>query len=252
MSFSGKDSQSGVVSQSSSVDSGRGVKGTLISWFRDAVEVMVTVAVILVVLRLALGADMLVPLVVVTSGSMEHHVGDLTWRTWLLDRNVSGVDGFPLTSGFQRGDMIVVKSPDAHLGDVVIYQRDLDHIGFPLGREPIIHRVVGVVSVKDGVVAGWGGTLDCFKPDDFAQFISKVDDCREGKRCVYPSFPSGKEYSFFITKGDNNEATDQCSGRFEISYPVTESQVTGRGFFRIPYVGYIKLAMNFLFMPFSV
>ncbi|MFH1403465.1 MAG: hypothetical protein ABIH11_04270 [Candidatus Altiarchaeota archaeon] len=220
------------------------------SWARDFLEVGVTVAVIIIVLKVTLGAEMLVPLVVVTSGSMTHNPGDTAWIDWLNFRNVTGetIDSFPLLNGFKRGDMIIVKSPESELGDVIIYERDLHHRDF-MGNDPIIHRTVGVIHVSDWTYARHDGTLDCITMADIDEAIESVKSCQSGGECRYPMYPSSGSFKLYVTKGDNNQGSDQCSNRLRIAYLVNEAQITGRGFIRIPYIGYVKLLMNLILSP---
>ena len=144
----------------------------LYPWLKDFFEVGVTVGVIIIILKLTLGAKMLVPLVVVTSGSMTHKVDDNRWMSWMMSRGLSegDISNFPLQSGFVRGDMIIVKNPTSNLGDVIIYERDLDHMSL-YGSDPIIHRAVGVVYVKDYEVVELEGTMDCIKDKRLADTI---------------------------------------------------------------------------------
>lgn len=215
-------------------------------WARDFIDVAVTLAVILVILRVALGSKMLVPLVVVTSGSMVHHEGDNSWIAWLNDRGVVNdtIGEMPFGGGFNQGDMIVTMRPEVKLGDVIIYERDFLW-GSP-ALEPIIHRVVGVVHVNGSRVVGVEGTLDCLDVAGFDAYIRYVEDCRSGRTCYYPRVPESGSYSFYLTKGDANTASDQCSTPVRISLPVNEAQIPARGWLRLPYVGWIKLFLNYL------
>lgn len=226
-------------------------------WAKDIIEVIVTIAVIIIVSRLVFGAQMLVPLVAVTSGSMFHSDGG-DWRSWMINKGIpeSEISDFPMQNGFARGDMILTITPDGKgtlfpvfsdtkLGDVVIYTRDKLHSG----NEPIIHRIVGIVDVKDFGVYNKTGTLDCLKEEDFnLRYIPYVKNCIEKTEpCPYPTSPETGNFRFYITKGDNymtNKVTDQCGMGGGISLPVTEKQLTARGWIRLPYVGYIKLLLN--------
>jgi hypothetical protein len=71
-----------------------------------------------------------------------------------------------------------------------------------------------------------------------------VAECRENRSCPYEMVPKNGTYSLYITKGDNNPATDQCGGN--IALPVTDAQIKARGWIRLPYIGYVKLVFNFL------
>ncbi|MDD5111246.1 MAG: hypothetical protein PHG85_01720 [Candidatus Altiarchaeota archaeon] len=225
-----------------------GYRETVRQWMKDIIEVLLTLSVILVVLRVLLGAKMLVPLVVVTTGSMVHYPGDSSWMLWLNERGIGNesIANMAMTGGFNVGDMIMVGRPDVYVGDIVIYERDLMYGG--RGLEPIIHRVVGIVYVSDGRVVGMNGTLDCYKMEDFAKYVKYVEICKEGRAdCEYPSFPTGASYRFFLTKGDANDYADQCiPGGNKISMPVTDAQVPAKAVFRLPYVGWIKIALNVL------
>jgi signal peptidase I len=214
-------------------------------WVRDAVDVFLTVSVIIVVLRLLLGADMLVPMVVVTSTSMVHESGDMSWRTWMTTRGISNsnIDGFPMIGGFNMGDMIIVSNPKSELGDIIIFERDLDHLTF-FSTDPIIHRVVGEAYIRDYEVEGYRGTLDCIGLDGMKTYIQKVRDCQLGENCVYTRYPKGGDFKFFITKGDNNEGSDQCNPRLRIAHPVTDAQVRGKAYIRLPYLGWPKLILS--------
>lgn len=224
------------------------VKGLI----RDLVEVAVTLAVILIVSKLIFGANMLVPLVAVTSNSMLHTNDG--WGTWLEAKGIpeAQVGSFPLRSGFSQGDMILTVTPDGkgtilpifsktQLGDVVIYNRDFLH----RGNEPIIHRVVGVVNVTGYSVSGIEGTLDCLTEEEFnEEHIKSIRNCQMGGQCPYNEFPEGGNFRFYMTKGDNNHGTDQCGPGNGIALPVPDSQLSARGWIRIPYIGWLKLGMN--------
>lgn len=256
-------------------------EGKKVPWWRDVLEVIVTLAVIIIVLQLLFGAHMTVPLVAVVSCSMLHQddvIGSVSqvmsqilwpvlldgpcnydassgWREWITSRSPgTDIDSFPLKSGFSVGDMILVNTPDGKgtiiplfsapkVGDVVIYKLDK----YAVANEPIIHRVVGIVKVSSGNVSGVEGTLDCFRAEDFSsKYIPYVNACQEGSQnCQYRDYPSGANYSFYITKGDNNQVSDQCRGGYYRSIlPVTDAQVVARGFLRIPYVGWFKIVLG--------
>lgn len=97
------------------------------------------------------------PVVAVVSGSMEHDGSLDEWwsgvsccdpgcmqtrvqSTYYQELNLSKSDfqEFPFVNGFNKGDIMVLVSPDnAEIGDVIVYQ--VSH-----RPDPIIHRVVGV------------------------------------------------------------------------------------------------------------
>ncbi|MBN2015161.1 MAG: hypothetical protein JW778_08275 [Candidatus Altiarchaeota archaeon] len=223
-------------------------------WIRDICEVIVVLALIIILSKLLLGPKMLIPLVAVTSESMLHTSDD--WQRWLLSHNISEdmIASFPIGGGFAKGDMIVTITPDGggtlhgffsdtRVGDVVIYERDKQH---SFGAPPIIHRVVGVVEVKDWSLYSTEGSLDCLTVEGFLlEYIPHVKGCSEGERCSYARFPKSGDFSFYVTKGDNNRESDQCSN---IALPVTDAQLTARGWIVIPYLGWLKLILN-VFIP---
>jgi hypothetical protein len=223
-------------------------------WLKDIGEVALTLAAIIILSKLFLGAGQLIPLVAVTSDSMLH-TSD-SWRSWLLSQNVSedAVKSFPMQGGFATGDMIVTITPngggtvhglfsDTALGDVVIYERDMRHSP---GSPPIIHRIVGVVTVRDWRVSGTEGALDCLSEGDLEEtYLPQVKACSAGMYCPYYHYPSSGNFRMYVTKGDNNPRTDQC---LDIALPVTDSQLTSRGWISIPYIGYLKLILN-MFVP---
>ncbi|MFH1788861.1 MAG: hypothetical protein ABH834_05735 [Candidatus Altiarchaeota archaeon] len=225
-------------------------------WIKDFVEVGVTVLVLIVVLRAAFGSETLVPLVVVTSGSMLHLDGG--WSSWLSENwgDSSLVSSVPFQSGFAKGDMIFTVSPDKYhvfpdtrLGDVIIYDRDLGHLQKYASNEPIIHRIIGVLWVEDGKVVKVDGTTACLNEKNFERYIGFVDDCQRGlDSCLYPRYPEGGSYRFYVTKGDNNPSPDQCGVNGGIAYPVNEKQLKARGWIRLPYVGWIKLLFNYVLL----
>ncbi|MFH1055853.1 MAG: hypothetical protein V1744_07165 [Candidatus Altiarchaeota archaeon] len=223
-------------------------------WVRDIVDVAVTVLVIIVVLKFIFRADMLVPLVVVTSDSMVHEYGDGSWKTWMTNKGITDptIAEFPMQNGFNMGDMILVKDPNTALGDVIIYERDLDHLTFQ-SKDPIIHRVVGIVHVENYQPVRSEGTLDCYRLADFNQYVVKVIECQRSKSyCPYTRYPLTGNFKFYLTKGDHNDGSDQCSTKLGISHPVTETQITGRALLRLPYLGWPKMLLSLIFQILSL
>lgn len=223
------------------------------AWVKDTLEVIVTIAIIIVVLRVAFGSHTLVPLVVVTSGSMLHL--DDGWFYWLSDRGIENeiIDALKFQNGFARGDMILTVSPSKYgvfpptrLGDVIIYKRDRDHLRTFASTEPIIHRVVGVATITNYSVGSVTGTLDCIGLNEIGEYVDLIISCQNGSDCAYPDYPENGDFNFYITKGDNNPGTDQCGSNGGIAYPVNDAQLTARGWVRLPYVGWIKIVFNLL------
>ena len=218
-------------------------------WVRDIVDVGTTVAVIILVLKLLLGADMLVPLVVVTSQSMQHESHDNSWMVWMEKRGMDDgtIASFPLSNGFSMGDMIVVTAPTSGLGDVIIYERDLHHLNFS-STDPIIHRVVGVAHVRDYNIQNVEGSLDCLNKKSMMKYVKMVEGCQVGDAgCPYTRYPEGGDFKLFVTKGDNNVGSDQCNIKLNIAYPVNDAQVTGKALLRLPFLGWPKIILTVLF-----
>jgi len=201
---------------------------------RDIIEAFAAVIIIMIILKLVLGLLVpisFVPVVVVISGSMLHEEGDDSWNTWLNAHEITDeqISTFPLKDGFDRGDTIIVMHPTVKLGDVVIYNRDSSHNSHR--SEPIIHRVVGIATIENNNVLV-EGTLDCLTKDDILNYAER------NKKNIKTE-NSGK-IKLYITKGDNNDGSDQCR---EIAYPVTEDQMLAKTFVKIPKIGYLKLYM---------
>ncbi|PIN93171.1 signal peptidase I, partial [Candidatus Pacearchaeota archaeon CG10_big_fil_rev_8_21_14_0_10_35_13] len=106
------------------------------------------------VLTLLTGSSL--PLVVVESSSMSHHAVifgefDNWWNSegsWYTSRNIanlSSAKSWPLKSGFEKGDiiMLVGVSPEkVRIGDVIVFNA--------YQKNPIIHRVVNISVMDDG------------------------------------------------------------------------------------------------------
>ncbi|MEM2918230.1 MAG: S26 family signal peptidase [Candidatus Altiarchaeota archaeon] len=231
------------------------MRENLIGFLREISEVILTLLIIILVSRLVFGANMLVPLVAVSSKSMLHQSD--SWKSWLISQGFSEkeIEKFPMQNGFDKGDMILVITPngkgkifnfefptlfpETKLGDVIIYERDLAHFG----GEPIIHRVVGIAHIKNWNLERIDGTLSCISAEEIEKkFIPMVVDCINRKQnCPYKSYPKKGDFNFYITKGDNNAAVDQCG---TIAYPVNDEQLLARGWIRLPYIGWLKLLLN--------
>ncbi len=235
----------------------KNLKNKIYQQLSDLAEVAVTIAIIIILSKIFLGPQMLIPLVAVTSGSMEHT--DDGWRNWLISKGIppEEISKFPMQNGFNKGDMILTITPDdkgtiipifpeTKLGDVVIYNRDKKHPG----SESIIHRVVGIVEVENWSIRNVTGTLDCLSEEDFRNtYIPYVKNCVNKQNCPYTQFPETGDFRFYMTKGDNqqtNMVTDQCGKNGGIALPVTDAQLIARGWIRIPYVGHLKLLLNYL------
>ena len=120
--------------------------------------------------------------------------------------------------------------PTLNVGDIsVIYGREdyqlRDIIVFDgWEKEPIIHRIVGVIENKNGeIVVKKDGRLS----------LSESDLKDYGK----DFFENKNNSKIYITKGDGNRKCDQCYGY----KPVLKSQIHGKSVFVIPYLGWVKL-----------
>ena len=201
---------------------------------RDIIEAVAAVVLIIIILKITLGSKLLVPIVVVISGSMLHEEGDDSWRTWLNAHSITDeqISTFPLQDGFARGDMIVTMRPTVKLGDVVIYSRDPEHNSHR--SEPIIHRVIGIATIESKNVNVEGTLDDCWTKERILDYA--LDYAEKNKIKIENS----DKIILYITKGDNNRGSDQCEN---IAYPVTENQLLAKTFVKIPKIGYLKLCM---------
>lgn len=111
------------------------------SWLTDLVIAFILVRfIIFPVLGLIFATSL--PLVVVESGSMEHHGTFEDWwgrfGSWYPEHNItrSQFETFSFINGFDKGDIIVSQGEkEYHVGDVVIFKT-------PVQSTPIIHRIV--------------------------------------------------------------------------------------------------------------
>ncbi|MFB6154133.1 MAG: S26 family signal peptidase [Halodesulfurarchaeum sp.] len=161
------------------------------------------------------------PMVAVESGSMEPHLhrGDLVF---VMDEHrfvppfaVAGTGVVPANVG-ERHDY----RNFGGYGDVIVYQ--------PYGNEgntPVIHRAR--IWIEKG--ENWY--------DDANPAFIRANSCEELAYCPAP-------YDGFITKGDNprtNDYYDQVRG---ISNPVRPQWIRGTAEFRIPWLGWVRLAVS--------
>ena len=199
---------------------------------RDIIEAVAAVIIIIIILKITLGSKLLVPIVVVISGSMLHEEGDDSWRTWLNTQGVTDeqISTFPLQGGFAKGDMIVTMRPTVKLGDVVIYEKDSAHNSHR--TEPIIHRIVGIATIENDNVLVEGTLGVCGTKEKILNYAKNNKD--------YVKKENSDKIILYITKGDNNEVTDQCGN---IAFPVSENQLLAKTFVKIPKIGYLKLCM---------
>lgn len=239
---------------SSKSNTNHDIKHEIFSLAQDVIYALVAVLVIFGVMYIVLGPPF-PPIVVVISASMLHD--DTQWKKWFEENNLSYTK-FPFIDGFDKGDVIITKrTKNIFLGDVVIYERDFEHYGSE--SAPIIHRAVGIITIKDWKFENYIGTLDCIDTGKIVEEIESVKMCNEGtkhygvntavmeKRCPYKNFPKEGNFKFYITKGDNNPVSDQCGlmgGKHIPMRLIPETQIITNAWVLIPKVGYIKIWLN--------
>lgn len=209
--------------------------GSALAWFRQSDsqwvaflrETLVSVLLVLAVGFLLFAiSGVWPPLVAVESNSMDPHLqkGDLV-LVMAEDR---------LSPEFAAGDTGIVTAETGAAkdynrfggpGDVIVYQ--------PYGSEtatPIIHRAH--LYVEEG--ENWYDRAD---PD-----VIQADSCAELGACPAPS-------DGFITKGDNPTTNNYYDQERGISSVVEPEWVRGTATVRIPWVGWIRLAVSELELP---
>jgi len=220
---------------------------------QDVIYALAAVLIVAGAMYLLLGPPF-PPVVVVVSTSMLHD--DTQWKTW-FEENKLNYTNFPFIDGFDKGDIIITKqTKNISVGDVVVYDRDFEH--YRSEPTPIIHRVVGIISVKEWKFENYTGTLDCIDKSQIEDAIRDVKMCQEDANynsnvfeikgiCQYKNFPKEGNFKFYITKGDNNPVSDQCGlmGNTLTSMRlIPETQVITNAWILIPKVGYIKIWLN--------
>jgi signal peptidase len=162
------------------------------------------------------------PMVAVESPSMTPHMktGDLVFvmeeHRFAADAAVEGT-GVVTTQVGERVNYGKFSQP----GDVVVYRPDGSGL-----ETPIIHRAR--FWVEDG--ENWYEEAN-------PAFLAGADDCEELANCPAP-------HAGFVTKGDANPQYDQVGEASAISEPVRPSWVIGTAEFRIPWLGWIRLAVS--------
>ncbi len=83
------------------------------------------------------------PVVAVVSSSMQHNNPQSTYYQWLesnLGYNRTYIDSWPISNGFNIGDMPIVQGKDNYrIGDVIVYSVQGQSV-------PIIHRIIQINS----------------------------------------------------------------------------------------------------------
>lgn len=185
-------------------------------------EIAVSVLVVLLIGGLLFGVSgVWPPMVAVESGSMEPHLyrGDLVFV----------MDEHRLAPNQAVGDTgIVTEAVGAETGyerfgddgDVIVYT--------PFGSDtstPVIHRAHFYVEEGEN----WYDRAD-------PAFVD-AGSCDELRFCPAP-------YDGFITKGDNNATNDYYDQARGISTPVKSEWIRGRAVLRVPWLGWVRLAVS--------
>lgn len=186
-----------------------------------------SVAVVVVIGLLLFGVSGIwPPLVAVESQSMDPHIqiGDFVF---IMDEHRFAGDEAVVYNGestgvvpYQIGKETGYKTFGEY-GDVIIYRPNGNG-----SKTPIIHRARLWVNKGEN----WYDEAD-------QSFVGNADNCIELEYCPAP-------HAGFITKGDNkvtNGIYDQVAG---ISGPVKPSWIIGTAEIRIPWLGYLKLAVS--------
>ena len=212
---------------------------------KDMLIVIVTAAVIvgIILISLMVYSGMSKPLTVVESKSMQH--SDDTSYLGIID----------------TGDMVVMVSPDKRsvttyveghqngyckfgsYGDVIIYYRDN-------GKNPVIHRAILWLDVKDGIVSA--PSLKDYPADkwenegtwDNLTGILTLKDLpyKDGTKETTTVDLTKITHSGFLTKGDNNTDFDQTLSIHPDA--VMESELKAVAGLEVPWLGCIKLLVN--------
>ena len=214
---------------------------------KDVKEVLIVIAVTAVIVGIIMTSLMIYsgmsrPLTVVESKSMQH--SDDTSYLGIID----------------TGDMVVMISPDKSIvvpyvegyqtghssfgsyGDVIIYYRDN-------GKNPVIHRAIIWLDVKDGVISA--PALQYYPADrwesegtwnDLTGILTlKGLPYKDGTKDVSIDL-SKVTRSGYLTKGDNNTEFDQTFGIHPGT--VMDSELKAVAGLEVPWLGCIKLLVN--------
>ncbi|EMA40929.1 S24/S26 family peptidase [Halobiforma nitratireducens] len=199
------------------------------SLVRDVVTVVGIVGVLALLLFGASGVWP--PFVAIESGSMEPNagVGDLVFIVepdrFADERAIDGTGVVTLEDG-QNGGYEELGRP----GDVVVFWPDGDRT-----ETPIIHRAYYWADEGEN----WVETAA--SEDNLAG-----RDCTDIASCPAP-------HDGFVTKGDANPAYDQAvDNQYADTSVVAPEWVIGKSAFRIPWLGYVRLAAESLFASIGV
>ncbi|WP_312911068.1 S26 family signal peptidase [Natronosalvus caseinilyticus] len=200
--------------------------GTVVA-VRDVLSSVALVAVIGLVLFGISG--IWPPLVAVESGSMEPNMerGDMIFVVaedrFVGDGSIDGTGIVTRESGLENGH-----EKFGGAGDVIIFRPDGN------AREtPVIHRAHFWVEADENWVDGQANP----------EFVNGAS-CDRVRACPAP-------HDGFVTKGDANSGYDQTANVGADTSVVKPEWTTGKGMFRIPWLGHVRLGFEKLF-PFAV
>ncbi|UTF55415.1 S26 family signal peptidase [Natronosalvus rutilus] len=200
--------------------------GTVVA-VRDVLSSVALVAVIGLVLFGISG--IWPPLVAVESGSMEPNMerGDMIFVVaedrFAGDDPVDGTGIVTREAGLENGH-----EKFGGAGDVIIFRPNGN------AREtPVIHRAHFWVEADENWVDGQANP----------EFVNGAS-CERVRACPAP-------HDGFVTKGDANSGYDQTANVGADTSVVKPEWTTGKGMFRIPWLGHVRLSFEKLF-PFAV
>ncbi len=183
------------------------------------------------------------PAVAVISGSMDHSVQQgmlcgervseqaVFWDvcgSWYEERGITYEQflEFPFARGFSKGDIMLVRGvtkETANIGDVIIFQSNKAY--------PIIHRIVAI-----------------------DEYITAKGDHNEAPIEQYVLLQGNFAYECYVQQGETRilaSCLDVNAQRVDFQTPgavalldetrITDEQLIGKAFARIPYLGYIRI-----------
>ncbi|USZ71108.1 S26 family signal peptidase [Natronosalvus halobius] len=196
--------------------------GTVVA-VRDVLSSVALVAVIGLVLFGVSG--IWPPLVAVESGSMEPNMerGDMIFVVaedrFAGDDPVDGTGIVTRESGLENGH-----EKFGGAGDVIIFRPNGN-----AGETPVIHRAHFWVEADENWVDGQADP----------EFVNGAS-CERVRACPAP-------HAGFVTKGDANSGYDQTANVGADTSVVKPEWTTGKGMFRIPWLGHVRLGFEELF-----
>jgi len=207
-------------------------KNSSVALVRDVLVALVAVLIILTILWAYTGQWFAAPMVAIESGSMEHpnapfgRLGTIDAGDMVLVQKVTKASDIIPHGGPVRGaEAEHGWQTYGNYGDVVIYK--------PMGRDDvsqIIHRAMCWVNVS------FKNNHYVYTIPDFGVFNQTVLTIPE--LGIFNRDP-GWTHSGLLTKGDNNEITDQISNI--CPQPVKTEWISGKARCEIPWIGTINL-----------